>query len=163
CETQALVEYLPARNKNEMDSDMATAPALAVRGMAWTTPLGDDLESVWDCLVAGRTGLRAVPYQGRLRNGLAGPIDSIAYDLPANERLIQMACSTMGRALAAAGLSCADPDVLLVIGTSLGAYLENDSYGETLYSWAEAVGRQMGAVRPPVALSTACSSGSDAI
>src|SRR5262249_30961450 len=56
-----------------------------------------------------------------------------------------------------------DPDVCLILGTSLGAYLEDDSSRISLCAWAREVGRVLGVPRPSLAISTACSSGSDAL
>ncbi|MDR3034279.1 MAG: hypothetical protein LBV78_14400, partial [Kitasatospora sp.] len=52
-------------------------------------------------------------------------------------------------------------DVLVVIGTSLGPHA--DRPGPSLYDWVAEAARRLGSRREPVALSTACSSGSDAI
>jgi 3-oxoacyl-[acyl-carrier-protein] synthase II len=73
-----------------------------------------------------------------------------------------MASGTVQRALADAQRDAADPDVRLVLGTSLGALLEGDP-PPALDAWADAVGRAVGAAAPPIALSTACSAGADAI
>ena len=43
--------------------------------MAWTTALGNSLDSVWKQLLAGKTGLHAVAHAtGRFRNELAAAI-----------------------------------------------------------------------------------------
>ncbi len=142
---------------------MQSGPTIAVTGMAWTTPLGDSLEPVWDRLLAGHTGFRSVAYEGRLRNVLAATVPTVCMELPASERLTRMASRTLQRALQAAGREAAEPDVRLVLGTSLGAFLEGAPSRQSLYRWADDVGRELGAATAPIALSTACSSGSDAI
>jgi 3-oxoacyl-[acyl-carrier-protein] synthase II len=129
--------------------------------MAWTTALGDDLELVWQALLAGKSGLRPVPFSGRVRNELAAPIAD-GVEAPA-ERLVKMACQAVRRALQSAGRAPDDPDVQLVLGTSLGAFLDDDESRLSLSGWANAVARELGAVRSPIVVSTACSAGSDAI
>jgi 3-oxoacyl-[acyl-carrier-protein] synthase II len=139
------------------------ANVAAVTGMAWATALGDDLDAVWQRLLAGETGMRPVSHSGRLRNSLAAPVPSPALDRPPHERLLQLACDTVERALRAAGRDARDPDVLLILGTSLAAYLEDGAPSAPLHAWADEVGDALGAARPPLAVSTACSAGSDAI
>lgn len=133
-----------------------------VTSMAWITPLGNSISAVWDRLLAGESGMRPVPHTGRLRNDLAAPVESIDLSQPSRKRLHQMTCDTVRRALSEAGRQPGDADVRLVLGTSLGSYLE-DSPDESLYSWAQDAGRELGLAQEPIALSTACSSGSDAI
>src|SRR5207248_2353267 len=117
-------------------------PTVSVTGMAWTTPLGDDLDLVWNRLLAGETGLAPVPYSGRLRNGLAAMVASVPADLPAGERLHLMACQTARNAIAAADSDPGDPHTRLILGTSLGAYLDEEPARDSLYAWAERVGRE---------------------
>jgi 3-oxoacyl-[acyl-carrier-protein] synthase II len=129
--------------------------------MAWFTALGDDLEPVWEALLAGKSGLRPVPYEGRLRNKLAAPaMDTVTSH---SERLVQMACATIRKALAHANREPGDPDVRLVLSTSLGAYLDEESSRNPLSGWASEVARRVNAAASPIVISTACSSGSDAI
>jgi 3-oxoacyl-[acyl-carrier-protein] synthase II len=142
---------------------MITAPPIAVTGMAWTTSLGDDLAAVWDRLLAGHAGFQPLLYEGRLRNSLAAIVPDVSMELLASERLLRITRSALEHALEAAGRRASEPDVYLVLGTSLGACLESSVAGESLYTWADALGRAVGASTPPIALSTACSSGSDAI
>jgi 3-oxoacyl-[acyl-carrier-protein] synthase II len=135
---------------------------VCVTGMAWTTPLGDSLEGVWESLLAGRTGIRPVPHQGRLRNDLAAIVSDPDIQLPPQQRLHHIACSAAARALKSAGKRANDPDVQLIIGTSLGTCLE-DRPDEPMYAWIEKVAAELGFAKSPIGLSTACSSGSDAI
>jgi 3-oxoacyl-[acyl-carrier-protein] synthase II len=129
--------------------------------MAWLTALGDDLESVWQALLEGRSGIRPVAYAGRLRNMLCAP--AMDGEICPSERLVKIACSTLRRALASAGREPGDPEVRLVLSTSLGAYLDEDASRKPLSGWATEVARELGAKTPPIVVSTACSSGSDAI
>lgn len=143
---------------------MADPKPIAVTGMSWSTALGDDLESVWQALLAGETGFKPIPFEGRLRNNLAAPSKSSQLSqLAPSARMVQMACSVISRSLATAGRRAADPDVCLVLGTSLGSYLDDELARQSLSGWGMAVGRELGASSPPVLVSTACSAGSDAI
>jgi 3-oxoacyl-[acyl-carrier-protein] synthase II len=140
---------------------MPVGPRIAVTGMAWLTALGDDLESVWQALLEGKSGMRPVAYTGRLRNLLAAPaMDS---EIPPTERLVKMACATIRKALEDAHREASDPDMRLVLSTSLGAYLDEETSRAPLAGWAAEVASELGAVAPPVVISTACSSGADAI
>ena len=134
---------------------------IAVTGMAWLTALGDDLELVWQALLAGQSGLRIVPFPARLRNELAA--EAIDGEVPPSERMVRMACQTIRKALSSAGLEACDPELQLVLGTSLGAFLDDSESRRSFSAWASAVAQELGCVLTPIVLSTACSSGSDAI
>jgi 3-oxoacyl-[acyl-carrier-protein] synthase II len=129
--------------------------------MAWLTALGEDLEPVWQALLDGESGMRPVAYAGRLRNLLAAP--AMDADGSHSERLVKMTCATVRKALASAGREPDDPEVRLILSTSLGAYLDEAASRAPLSRWATDVARELGAAAPPVVISTACSSGSDAI
>ena len=126
---------------------MISSAPISITGFGWTTPLGDDVDAVWRRLLAGETGLVEIPHTARLLNGLGAPV----------------APELLGEHLAAAGRDLKDPDVQLVLGTSLGAFLEGEPESAPLDAWADAIALAAGAARPPISLSTACSSGSDAI
>jgi 3-oxoacyl-[acyl-carrier-protein] synthase II len=72
-----------------------------------------------------------------------------------------MAEGAILRALERAACDPRDPGVQIVFGTSLGAFLEGEA--RPLHAWADEMGQRLGAARAPVAHSTACSAGSDAI
>jgi len=129
--------------------------------MAWLTALGDGLEPVWQALLDGKTGMRPVAFSGRLRNTLAAP--AIDQEIPPSERLVKMACATIRKALASANREPDDPEVRFILSTSLGAYLDDEASRTPLSGWATDVMRELGATTAPVVISTACSSGSDAI
>jgi 3-oxoacyl-[acyl-carrier-protein] synthase II len=129
--------------------------------MAWLTALGDDLDSVWQALLMGKTGLRPVPYAGRLRNLLAGP--AMDQEIAPSERLLKIACSTIRKALASAHREPGDPEVRFVLGTSLGAYLDEEASRAPLSRWARDVAHELGMAAPPIVVSTACSTGADVI
>jgi 3-oxoacyl-[acyl-carrier-protein] synthase II len=129
--------------------------------MAWLTALGDGLEPVWQALLDGITGMRPVAYAGRLRNMLAAP--AMDQEIPPSERLFKMTCATIREALASANRQPDDPDVRFILSTSLGAYLDDEASRTPLSRWATDVARELGATAAPIVISTACSSGADAI
>ncbi|WP_238009391.1 beta-ketoacyl synthase N-terminal-like domain-containing protein [Dactylosporangium sp. AC04546] len=133
--------------------------AVCVTGVAWSTALGDGVDDVWSRLLAGDTGLRPVPSGLRLRNPLAAARPVPPPGATAYERHVALAAATARAALADAGVTGADAQP--VLATSLGPHLDEDT--TSLYTWAEETGRRLGSPAPPVAVSTACSSGSDAI
>jgi 3-oxoacyl-[acyl-carrier-protein] synthase II len=139
------------------------SPTIAVTALAWRTPLGDDLDGVFQRLCAGETGIREVSHEVKLRSGLAAVVPDEPLDAPAAARMTALGLPALRRALAAAGISGSDPDLQLVLGTSLGAFLEGEPESAPLHAWADALGRAVSAARAPIAISTACSSGSDAI
>jgi len=140
---------------------MSSHLRIAITGMAWLTALGDDLEPVWQALLNGKTGMKPVAYDGRLRNMLAAP--AMDADIPPSERLVKITCATIRKALALANREPGDPEVRFILSTSLGAYLDDENSRTPLSGWARNVMRELGATTPPIVISTACSSGSDAI
>lgn len=140
---------------------MAQAIRIVVTGMAWVTALGDDLETVWQALLAGRSGLRPIPSSYRLRNQLVAPATDGVESPP--ERMVTMAAQAVRGALQAAGREPEDPGVRLVLGTSLGTYLDDEESRRRLSGWAHAVARKLNSPSTPIVVSTACSSGADAI
>jgi 3-oxoacyl-[acyl-carrier-protein] synthase II len=141
---------------------MKAGSPIAVTGMAWCTPLGDDLDAVFARLLAGESALAEVPcaHGARLRSPLAAACPAPPRDRPASERMRALGLSALGRALDAAGLGAGGD---LVLGTSLGAFLEGEPGSAPLHRWADELAAAAGFDRAPIALSTACSSGSDAI
>ena len=137
------------------------ASPVAVTAMTWTTALGDDLHAVWQRLLAGKTGLSALPCKGSVRNELVATVPGVPLDLPATDRMTRMGLPALQRALAEAKRDAREPGVQLVLGTSLGAFLEDQT--PPLHAWADDLARAVNASAPPVSISTACSSGSDAI
>jgi 3-oxoacyl-[acyl-carrier-protein] synthase II len=129
--------------------------------MTWTTALGDDLQAVWQRLLAGESGLTHVPCRGSVRNDLVATVSGVPLDLPAAERMVAIGLPTLRRAMAEAERDARQPGVQLVLGTSLGAFLEDQA--PPLHAWADELASAVHASSPPISISTACSSGSDAI
>jgi 3-oxoacyl-[acyl-carrier-protein] synthase II len=89
---------------------------------------------------------------------LAAPVTGLPE--PLADRQVALASATVLAALADAGLPAAE--TLLVTGTSHGAQLDDEHAG-SLDRWAIDTASRAGMTTPPVSISTACSSGSDAI
>ncbi|MFD3515740.1 beta-ketoacyl synthase N-terminal-like domain-containing protein [Streptomyces sp. NPDC058657] len=135
----------------------------AVTGLAWTTALGDDVEATWQTLLDGHDGFIPVPSSHPVRNPLAAPAcaDRANGDDHA-ARLHHMACDTLTRALKDAALSPAG--LALVAGTSFGARLDpGPAPPPDAAHWLHAVARGVGVDGPVVPVSSACSTGSDAL
>jgi 3-oxoacyl-[acyl-carrier-protein] synthase II len=127
--------------------------------MAWTTPLGDDLEAVWRRLLDGASGLRTAPCEYPLRSPLAGTVPGPPGTAAA--RQVEFAATTIVAAGERAGVDPADPAVRLVLGTSIGGALDEPE--PRLSTWAEQAARRVGQARDPVCVGTACSAGSDSL
>ncbi|QRK13552.1 beta-ketoacyl-[acyl-carrier-protein] synthase family protein [Archangium violaceum] len=133
--------------------------------MAWTTSLGDDLEGVWRRMLAGEMGFVEMPSEHRVRNLRVAAVPTSGTSATrAHQRLRYLASQTLRRALRQGGLEASSPGLRLVLGTSLGAYLdEAEERTAPLDAWAQDVARELGASEPALCLSTACSSGADAL
>jgi 3-oxoacyl-[acyl-carrier-protein] synthase II len=134
-----------------------------VTGMAWTTPLGNGLESVWRRLLASESGIANLPSHLKLRSKNAAIVADVSFDMRPRERLRTIALSTLESALADAERAPDDPGLAFVIGTSLGAILDESETGVSLHQWADDVMVCLGTTAPCSVVSTACSSGSDAL
>ncbi|MEU5299239.1 beta-ketoacyl-[acyl-carrier-protein] synthase family protein [Streptomyces noursei] len=132
-----------------------------ITGLAWDTPLGRDLEAVWERLCAGDSGLAPVDSPHPLRNTAAAVVESPPYGAPAGKRQRLLAGRALRAAFADAGLATTDAEVGLVLGTSFGASL--DEAEPTLHAWADDAAAGIGHPGTPVCVMTACSAGSDAI
>lgn len=136
---------------------------IQIAGLGWVTPLGDDLVSAWRGLLDGKTGFLPMESEFRLRNSLAAVVP-FHVDRPPSERLLEMARSAIAAALLDAGPSSAHyaKDTYLVLGTSYGARLDDEVAAcEAPDLWVQRLASEFDAI--PLAISTACSSGSDAI
>ncbi|MFJ9968673.1 beta-ketoacyl synthase N-terminal-like domain-containing protein [Streptomyces avermitilis] len=137
---------------------------VCVTGMSWDTALGDGLDTVWRRLLDGDTGMVPLSTEdhpglrARLAARLARPVAPGAE----SDRHTAVAVRTAARALEDAALGPDEPDPLLVLATSLGPHA--DLPQETsLHRWAEDTGKGLGLAGAPLSLSTACSSGADAV
>lgn len=135
-----------------MSTETEAAPRVHVTGMAWTTALGTGLGEVWRRLVDGHGGV-TTGAQERPATG-AGPGGETAPP----RRLESLAVTTARAALHDSGGSGI---AALVLGGSLGAHLDDPELAA--HDTTVAVSRELGLTAPPHSVSTACSSGSDAI
>ena len=137
------------------------ARRVAVTGLGCVTCLGPDAPTTWRLLLQGASGFTEAPCRTRVRNLAAGYVLNAPRD--PEERMQNLAATAGSAALDSAGLA-GDSDFLPVIGTSLGAYLDNEAGGlQSFVAWASQALSELGSFRAPVVLSTSCSSGSDAI
>jgi 3-oxoacyl-[acyl-carrier-protein] synthase II len=141
------------------------APKVHVTGMGWVTPLGDTMDSVWRRLIAGETAFTAVPDRWRLRNELAALVPEVRFDCSAAERLHCITRRALDLTIKDRGFDAGEVgDLSLVIGTSLAGYLDGPEEDIPLLNlWAREVARAVGSNVEPIVVSTACSSGADAI
>lgn len=133
-----------------------------VTGMAWTTALGRDLEVVWNALAGKASGITEMATDLSLRSLLAAPVPSIAANASPARRQAEITRDAALRALDDAGLEPGNERVLMVVGTSYGAHLD-DAATESLSEWSVVVARDVGLFRKPVIIATACSAGADAL
>ena len=133
-----------------------------VTGMSWSTALGPVLETVWDSLLAGLSGIGEVPSPFPLRSMRAATVPEIPMDRPAWDRQHEMTRSTLSRALQDAGVDSDAPEILPVLGTSYGPHLEMTGT-TSLSRWSTMAVRDAGCVTEPITVTTACSAGSDAV
>ncbi|MGW4384128.1 beta-ketoacyl-[acyl-carrier-protein] synthase family protein [Kitasatospora sp. NPDC004531] len=140
--------------------------AVAVTGMAWSTPLGDGLDEVWRQLCAGESGMAEVPSPHPVRTRLAAVVPAPAYPgADPEERHVELTVRTVRAALADAGLTvgrlAGQADPLLILGTSLGSQL--DRAAEPAQHWTRRTADAVGATATPICVTTACSAGSDSL
>lgn len=135
---------------------------VAVTGMGWSTALGNDLSEVWRRLLNGETGITPVESSYQLRNVLAASIQSAEKNEAPSDRLYSMTKSCILQALNDAQLSGQDKKNILIVGTSFGARLDDEQESnKMLHQWVDRLADELDLT--PIALSTACSSASDAI
>lgn len=142
---------------------MVAGEPIPVKGMAWTSALGDGLDEVWEKLMSGQSGITDRTVSQRLRSRLAAALRVPDSTVAAEDRLRVLSAQTISRALADAGEDVGRADLQLIIGTSLGSYLDQIELPSSLSRWTLEVARDLGLAREPVLVSTACSSGADAI
>ena len=141
---------------------MGNSVSSVITGMAWSTPLGDDLSGVWSLLCAGRTAVSSLPSPHRLRTEAAAVVSQPPYGTwNPQDRLVELTVRAVGAAAADAGIETTDPGLAMVWGTSFGAQL--DSADEEPGDWAAVSARRLDYPGRPLVVSTACSAGSDSL
>jgi 3-oxoacyl-[acyl-carrier-protein] synthase II len=133
-----------------------------VTGMAWSTALGPDVDTVWDSLLADVSGIAEVPSPLPLRSKRAATVPGVPMDWPARNRQHEITRTTLARALNDAGIDPGDQRVLPVLGTSYGPHLEMPELA-SISQWSALAAKDAGCPAAPVTVTTACSAGSDAI
>ncbi|RBQ15360.1 beta-ketoacyl-[acyl-carrier-protein] synthase family protein [Spongiactinospora rosea] len=130
--------------------------------MAWSSALGSGLREVWDRLLGGAGGIRPVPSPHPLRNEGAAVLADLPLEKDPRERQYILTRDTVAGAVADAGLEVTDPRLRTVFGTSFAAHLDTTGVA-SLDDWCAEVTGALGMAHAPVSLTTACSSGSDAL
>jgi 3-oxoacyl-[acyl-carrier-protein] synthase II len=134
---------------------------IPIIGRAWSTALGDDIDDVWDALCANQTGIAEYPVTVRLKNNLAASIDDLRVKSP-SDRFFQLAKKTLAASIQSIDLSLYKR-IVLIVGTSFGARLDDPIAAEyDLDHWGQQLAEVSG-IQKVIALSTACSSGSDVV
>ncbi|MGJ8521682.1 3-oxoacyl-acyl-carrier-protein synthase 2 [Carnimonas sp. R-84981] len=134
-----------------------------VIGMGWTTALGDHIDDVFQTLLENQTGIAPAPSELSLRTNLAAMLPG-EWPSGMREKLIALTTRTTRQALKDSGVGEPEPEErrFLIVGTSLGFRLDCQTFcREPLDAWVNEVAKSMG--MEGIALSTACSSGSDAL
>ncbi|MEG5982945.1 beta-ketoacyl synthase N-terminal-like domain-containing protein [Enterobacter kobei] len=134
-----------------------------VVGMGWTTASGDRIEDVFQTLLEKQTGIAPAPSDRSLRTDLAAMLPG-EWPAEMREKLIALTKRTARQALEDSGAAEPVPEErrFLIVGTSLGFRLDSEAFcREPLDGWVNEVAESLG--MEGIALSTACSSGSDAL
>jgi 3-oxoacyl-[acyl-carrier-protein] synthase II len=142
---------------------VSESPApIVISGMAWSTPLGDDLDAVWDRLCSGASGIGPVPSPHRLRTDLAATVTRPGYGAEEPwKRQVELGARTLAAAFRDAGLDPGDPRAELVCGTSFGPQLDHADGAAD--DWAVEMAASAGHPARPIGVVTACSAGSDSL
>lgn len=141
---------------------------VVVTGFAWRTALGQAVDNVWEQLNAGKSGSRYIETDLVLRNDRAAIVPGFG-EMSPQRRLREIARSAIADALLDAEIDTTTfceiyraGSVFLVLGTSHGARLDDEEAGQALPDdYVQELAEEFKAV--PIAISTACSSGSDTI
>ncbi|MEW2291335.1 beta-ketoacyl synthase N-terminal-like domain-containing protein [Streptomyces sp. NPDC006743] len=142
---------------------------VAVAAAGAVTCLGDSADTTWQALLQGRSGLGPLtlfPADGH-RSTTTGQVPG--YDgTHGGDRLAALAARAIGQAVeqasAGAGLAAEDvADAWVVLGISLGDIFEQRGQDVELDHFWDRVAQPLGLTGPLVTLSSACSSGTDAV
>jgi 3-oxoacyl-[acyl-carrier-protein] synthase II len=128
--------------------------------MGWTTALGDGLDEVWQHLLSGRDGIRALPEDGALPAPAAALLTDGGPAGPPAARRVARGVPPAPAALRHAGCPAGDVGAL-VLGSSLGPH-PDDAADLSPHALTAAVAERLGVARS-ASVSTACSSGADAL
>ncbi|MEW6340656.1 MAG: beta-ketoacyl synthase N-terminal-like domain-containing protein [Pseudomonadota bacterium] len=139
---------------------------IVITGMAWHTALGHTLSGVWQRLLDGETGIATLASPHTLKNDRAAAIvlAERVDTRDTRDTLERLTRQTVAAAAAHAQLDLSHhaARTVLVVGTSFGARLDDAlAAAEPLDRWVQEIADGFGLAS--VALSTACSSGSDAL
>lgn len=138
-----------------------------VTGLSLVSCLGSSIEETWEFLCSGKDGLSPITSfdTEQLRSSIGGEIKSI-YSLTGKDRMLQLSKEAITNTINDSGLTITDINQAksaLVLGTSLGHIFENENSPTNIDDYIPDVLNEIGLTIPFLAISSACSSGSDAI
>jgi 3-oxoacyl-[acyl-carrier-protein] synthase II len=165
------------------NADGSADETVWVTGLGLVTPLGVGVERTWQRLVAGDRAIRPIQrfsVEGQ-RSALAGEVDGVEVRGPGWSRTSAMAATAAAEAMQAARLDVHQLRVGLVVGTTTGGMLETeqllarlhaepecrealaDMLSHPLTATGDRLAEQLGPFARVRMLSSACSSGANAI
>lgn len=138
-----------------------------VCGLGAVTCLGASVSEIWSRLCRNQSGIGDVTmYDTSLaRSSKAGQVRG-EYAVNGHERMKEFSKQALRSAIQDSGLSAADINrkrSMLVIGTSLGHMFQNEEGPVMLDDYVQEVLEELGLEIPYIPVSSACSSGTDAI
>lgn len=144
--------------------DTRQTPQTVVSGMGWETSLGSGVDEVWRRMLDGECGIEALGPDHAIPAPKAAPAPRVEDEPDPRLRFRRLALETTRRTIEDAGVEPGE-DTWLVLGTCMGARLDDPGILESgMHAWARETGRALGFPDDRiVSLSTACSSGSDAL
>ncbi|SFR57310.1 beta-ketoacyl-[acyl-carrier-protein] synthase family protein [Anaeromicropila populeti] len=140
---------------------------ISISGMGVITCLGNTTEQIWDALSHNKSGIQEVDLYdvSEARSKMAGQIKE-PYSKDGYNRMKEFSKIAIYNAIQDAGLTKKEINEnksILVIGTSLGHMFQNDSKAVMLDDYVPEVLKELDLKIPYISVSTACSSGTDAI
>ena len=138
-----------------------------VTGMSMLTCLGENIEDVWKAIRKGNSGITDITLfpTDALRSIRAGEIKD-NYPVDGYNRMKAFAKAGILKAINDSGLSIEKINKTksaLIIGTSLGHIFDNEKKSVSLDDYVSELLNEIGLNIPYICVSSACSSGSDAI
>lgn len=132
-----------------------------IKDYAWDTALGRNIDDVWNKLCNGETGIKVVT-QNLFEHNIGGYITDRLHLNP-DKKMFELSNECINQLIENNSIITSADDLCVIIGTSFGARLSLSSNGISVEeNWIKRVKEKYG-FKNLISLSTACSSGSDAI
>ncbi|WP_338553877.1 beta-ketoacyl-[acyl-carrier-protein] synthase family protein [Paenibacillus sp. KS-LC4] len=141
--------------------------AIDISGMSAVTCLGNDLSDIWQQVCEGSSGLRPITLfdTSKSRSSIGGEVSSEPV-AQGYDRMLAFSVQAIQSAMINANIDCDyvhSVRAALIIGTSLGHIFDNESGPVVLDDFVEELKIKLGLNIAVLTVSTACSSGTDAI